>query len=376
MEAIPVNPSDPINTAILSVAEDRIEGFHRKPFHSIAGQSGVKVNTVIERLSAMMEAGVVRRVRQTLLATKLAQGALVAWDVPEDKIEAAFEWLRDNDPFTGHVVLRTTDPSNPGHEYRLWTTLKVPTGSNTLEAHCSLLQKIVGARDFVLLPAKGIFSLGVGHIRRRGLQPGDKRPQPATMTTTASVALSDQEWKVLLVLKEQLTPEEMIENPWEGRASMLGMDTKTFFRIAEELDRKKVIGRFATFLEHVQTKAQDGPVTRFNGLFHWAVPESMEQQAGSECGRHICMTHCYWRTGGNPFGKAQIMGVVHGLEQDAVLAHKEAIDEHLKACGIPILHTAVFWGLRSEIKPSEISPIVYNRWLEQMQGFDVDQISC
>lgn len=375
MTSIPVNPSDPLNTAILSVAEDRIEGFHRRPFHSIAEKSGIPVDTVIERLNAMMEAGVVRRVRQTLLATKLAQGALVAWDIPEEKIEKAFEWLRDNDPFTGHVVLRTTDSANPGHEYKLWTTLKVPTGCSTLEAHCSLLGKIVGARDFVLLPAKGIFSLGVGHMRRRKLQPGDKQPQPASMSTTNAVSLSEDEWKVLLVLKEQLVPEEMVENPWIGRARTLDMDMEAFCRIAEELDRKKVIGRFATFLEHVQTKAQDGPVTRFNGLFHWSVPEGMEQRAGSECGRHICMTHCYWRTGGQAFGNSQIMGVVHGLEKDAVLAHKAAIDEHLKSCGIPILHTAVFWGLRSEIKPSEISPIVYTRWLEQMQGFDVGQIS-
>lgn len=367
MTSIPVNPSDPVNTAILSVAEDRIEGFRRQPFHAIAEQSGIDVRTVIERLGAMMNAGVVRRVRQTLLATKLAQGALVAWNVPEDQLDTAFEWLRDKDPFTGHVVLRTTDKGNPGHNYRLWTTLKVPEGSNTLEGHCTLLSRIIGARDFVLLPARGIFSLGVGHMRRRGLRPGDKQPEPAAMSTTASVALSDEEWKVLLVLKEQLEPEEMVENPWGKRAASLGMMIEEFCRIAEELDRKKVIGRFATFLEHVQTKAQDGPVTRFNGLFHWSVPKGMEERAGSECGRHICMTHCYWRTGGDPFGNAQIMGVVHGLEQDAVLAHKAAIDEHLRACGIPILHTAVFWGLRSEIKPSEISPIVYDEWLAEMK---------
>ena len=91
----------------------------------------------------------------------------------------------------------------------------------------------------------------------------------------------------------------------------------------------------------------------------------MEEQAGAECGRHICMTHCYWRHGGEKFGNAQIMGVVHGLEKDAVLAHKAAIDSHLAACGIPILHTAVFWGERSEIKPSEISPEIYQTWLRK-----------
>ena len=61
------------------------------------------------------------------------------------------------------------------------------------------------------------------------------------------------------------------------------------------------------------------------------------------------------------------MGVVHGLEKDAVLEHKAAIDRHLEASGIPILHTAVFWGERSEIKPSEISPELYRKWMEEVK---------
>jgi hypothetical protein len=45
-----------------------------------------------------------------------------------------------------------------------------------------------------------------------------------------------------------------------------------------------------------------------------------------------------------------------------VLAHKGAIDAHLAAVGIPVSYTNVFWGGRSEIKPSEISPIAYGEW--------------
>lgn len=166
---------------------------------------------------------------------------------------------------------------------------------------------------------------------------------------------------MLLSVKEQLRPEEMVEDPWSLRAAREGLGTEEYCRTAEELDRKQVIGRFATFLEHVRAKTDDGPVTKYNGLFHWTVPSGMEIRAGAECGRHICMTHCYWRTGGDVFGGAQIMGVVHGLEKDAVLEHKAAIDRHLEASGIPILHTAVFWGERSEIKPSEISPELYRK---------------
>ena len=56
------------------------------------------------------------------------------------------------------------------------------------------------------------------------------------------------------------------------------------------------------------------------------------------------------------------MGVAHGTQKDVVLAHKAAIDAHLKDVGIPVSYTNVFWGGRSEIKPSEISPIAYREF--------------
>lgn len=362
--SVPTSPNDPVNTRILTVAEDCIEGFYQYPFHEIAARSGVPLGTVLERLRAMREVGVVRRIRQTLLATKLAEGALVAWKVPEDRLEAAYAWLKENDPFTGHVVVRRAEKPGPGSDYRLWTTLKVPTGCNTLAAHCDLLGSIVGAEHYVLLPTRGVFALGVGHMRRRLLQPGDKLDHPAAMQTTHRPELDAEEWRVLLALKESLGPEEIVENPWDTRAAALGMTVERFCAVAARLNEKRVIGRFATFLEHVRTRSADGPVTQFNGLFHWAVPRGMEERAGAECGRHLCMTHCYWRTGGEVFGDAQIMGVVHGLKRESVLDHKAAIDAHLKACGIPVLHTAVFWSERSEVKPSEISPERYRAWWE------------
>src|SRR5438105_4545118 len=75
-----------------SISEDKIEGFVREPFEEIARRSRVPVATVMERIAAMLRAGTVRRVRQTLLATNLADGALVAWKVAPEKIEAAFDY--------------------------------------------------------------------------------------------------------------------------------------------------------------------------------------------------------------------------------------------------------------------------------------------
>ena len=85
--------TDPVNAKILAVSEDRIQGFVRDPIGDIAAQSGLDADIVIERIRAMLRAGTIRRVRQTLMATNLAEGALVAWQYPPDKLEPAFEFM-------------------------------------------------------------------------------------------------------------------------------------------------------------------------------------------------------------------------------------------------------------------------------------------
>ncbi len=367
MTTVPTDHTDPVNARILAVSEDLVAGFQRHPFQVIAEKSGVELGEVLERIRAMTDAGTIRRTRQTMLATKLAHGALCAWKVDADKLDATFDWMFREDPFSGHVVTRSTDREISGSEYKLWTTLKVPQGES-LEEHGEVLKRLTGARDFLLMPAKGIFALGVGHVRRKTMEPGARSPEPAVMTTTRTVELEPLEWDVLLALKEELALDEINENPWLGRARIAGVDLEEFCRIAEQLDAKKVIGRFSTFLEHVKPTRSGERVTRFNALFHWKVPEGMQQRAGSEVGRHPIMTHCYWREGGPQFGGVNIMGVVHGTEKERVLAHKAAIDAHLADCDIPLEYTNVFWGGRSEIKPSEISPTIYREFHQKWTG--------
>src|SRR4051812_47382617 len=106
--------SDLVNARILAISEDRIAGFHEHPFAEIARLSDLSIETVIDRLRAMLEAGVVRRIRQTLMATNLAPGALVAWRVPAERLDSAFDYLDADDPFSGHVVIRSTDAETQG----------------------------------------------------------------------------------------------------------------------------------------------------------------------------------------------------------------------------------------------------------------------
>jgi hypothetical protein len=370
---VPVTIDDAVNVAILAVAEDRLEGFQRDPFGEIARRSGVALPLVLERVRAMLEAGTIRRVRQTMITTSLATGSLAAWQVPDERLGEAFDFMFQEDPFSGHVVIRTTDNASAGSRYRLWTTLKVPPRFS-IEAHARYLAEQVGAEAFRLMPAKKLFALGVGHTRRRTLEPGARSDGLGRVIDTEVIPLTDHEWVVMEALKREFEPNELTADPWAPRAAEAGVTLDDFVATAEGLQAKGVVGRFSTFLEHVKPVAGGQRVTRYNALFHWAVPRGRELDAGREVGRHEIMTHAYWREGGPEFSEVNVMGVAHGTDKQLVLAHKAAIDAHLEEAGIPIGYTNVFWGGRSEIKPSEISPLAYARWCDA-RGIDPDTMS-
>jgi len=364
---IPVEISDPINAQILAVSEDRIAGFLEDPFVEIARLSGVPVETVHERLRAMLAAGTIRRIRQTLMGTNLAPGALVAWKIDNSKLDAAFDYMWTEDPFSGHIVIRSTDAETPGSAYRLWTTLKVPQGYS-MTRHCEILRDRIGAEAFRIMPANRLFALGVGHVRRKTIEPGTKSDTLGEVLDTNVVKLSALDWKVLEPLKREFSVDEIGDNPWAARAAEAEMSLDEFFHVARSLNERKVIGRFSTFLEHVKPSSGGTRVTKYNALFHWRVPKGREIEAGREVGRHHIITHAYWREGGPEFANVNIMAVAHGTDKALVLAHKAAIDAHLESIGMPVSYTNVFWGGRSEIKPSEISPAAYERWLKSSRA--------
>jgi DNA-binding Lrp family transcriptional regulator len=369
---VPVEITDPTNARILAVSEDRIAGFLLDPFAEIARLAELDVAVVHERLQAMLAAGTIRRILQTLMATNLAPGALVAWKIPADRLDAGFDYLSKEDPFSGHVVIRSTDGDTPGSAYRLWTTLKVPQGFS-MTKHCDLLMRKIGAESYRVMPAKRLFALGVGHVRRKGMEPGGKTEELGMVLDTNIVELSALDWRVLEPLKREFAVDEIRDDPWTSRAAEAGLSLDEFARVAQSLNERKVIGRFSTFLEHVKPSAGGNRVTRYNALFHWRVPEGREIEAGREIGRHHILTHAYWREGGPEFAGVNIMAVAHGTEKPLVLEHKAAIDRHLESIGMPVSYTNVFWGGRSEIKPSEISPAAYARWCESI-GVDPESM--
>ena len=217
------------------------------------------------------------------------------------------------------------------------------------------------------MPAKCLFALGVGHVRRRTIEPGAKSDDLADATPVEVAELSEHEWRVAHRPQARVRARGDRRDLWErARATRPAFRSTSSSTWRRPSTGASIIGRFSTFLEHVKSVDGRTPVTRYNALFHWAVPAGREIEAGREVGRHHILTHGYWREAGPEFNNVNVMAVAHGTDKSLLLEHKAAIDAHLASIGIPVSYTNVFWGGRSEIKPSEISPIAYRDWCAEM----------
>lgn len=362
---VPVHIGDPVNARILAVAEDRMEGFFRRPFLELARRTDLEAEEVMARLRAMLEAGAIRRVAQQIRGQKLGEGALVAWRVGEEKLEEAFEWMVGNDPFTGHVVIREAEEGAVGAEYRLWTTVRVPVGWS-LDRHVRAVGERIGAEDWLVMRGRKEFLLGVGHVRRRGLEVDAMAAEAVKGREIQVESLSEREWGVVAALKRDLRVEEIVEEPWAGRAKEAGMELEEFCEVAGELAERGVVGRFAVVLEH-QKEVEGEIVAPVSGLLMWRVQGGRETEAGGEIGRFAQLSHVYWREAKAELGGAQIFAVAHGRDRAWVRGVKEAIDRHLERMRIGCLYSAVFWSVRSCIRSSEILPGEYVRWWRSME---------
>ena len=136
---------------------------------------------------------------------------------------------------------------------------------------------------------------------------------------------------MLVALKREFEPDEIRENLWQPRAREAAASRWTSStRRASASTSAASIGRFSTFLEHVKTLKTGEQVTRYNALFHWAVPPGREIEAGREVGRlphHDPRLLARGRARSSATSTSWASRTAR--KRTLVLAHKAAIDEHL-----------------------------------------------
>ena len=168
---LPVEHNDPINAKILAISEDKIEGFVREPFEEIARALGRGC-----RCCHGADRRDVARGNDPPRPANFARNQSCRWRAGRVESSGGKDRHRLRLDVSARSVFGSRRAAldrhgHAGSDYKLWTTVKVPHGFS-LQQHCELLAKKVGAERFRLMPAKGIFTLGVGHVRRKTIEPG------------------------------------------------------------------------------------------------------------------------------------------------------------------------------------------------------------
>ena len=135
------------------------------------------------------------------------------------------------------------------------------------------------------------------------------------MMTTTVVELSSLEWNVSLAMKEELEPDEINFDPYKARADSIDVSKEIFIKTARQLDEKKVIGRFSTFLEHVKPSINRKTCNEVQWTFSIG-----KLKKGCRKSLVLKLTTSYFNSlllarRWKEFGDVNIMGVVHGTGQ-------------------------------------------------------------
>ena len=222
---VPVTLDDPTNAAILAVSEDRVAGFREDPFGAIAEASGIDVETVLERMRAMLRGGDDPPRPADADGDEPRAGRAGGVGGGARAARRGVRYMSKDDPFSGHVVIRSTDGDTPGSRYRLWTTLKVPQGYSHAKGTATLLAGRVGATAYRIMPAKRLFALGVGHVRRRRLEPGSALggARRRCIDTDDRRAERASSGRCSTALKREFDADEVQRDIWRARAAEAGV---------------------------------------------------------------------------------------------------------------------------------------------------------
>jgi len=132
---------------LLKAAQDGLP-LRAEPYAALGAQIAMPADEVIARLKRLVDCGVIRRVGASLAhrAAGFTANAMVAWKVPEEKIEEIGNAFAQRNEVT-HCYSRATAPNFP---YNLYTMLHAKSKEACNEI-ISFLSAATGLTNFLIL---------------------------------------------------------------------------------------------------------------------------------------------------------------------------------------------------------------------------------
>ena len=249
-----------------------------KPYSEIAKKFGISDQEMMQRLSVLKNAGIIRQISAIFDTRKLGyKSALVAMAIEPEKLDYVANQVNKH-PGVSHNYERN-------HEYNLWFTLAVPPGSD-LKTEIDKFSKLPGILKTRLLPTIKLFKIGVKlemvEEKKSDVKPSEEKKK---IVETKFVA-TEEEKNYIRELQKDL---EIVERPFLKSAQKLGITEEQLLEKVKEYENIGVMRRFAAILRHREVGFTA------NGMIVWKVPDERIEEVGAKLGAFPQISHCYQR---------------------------------------------------------------------------------
>ncbi len=280
-----------------------------RPFAQLASELGCDESAVIDRITTLRQAGIIREISAIFDAVALGyRQALVAMNVPPEKLDRAGRIAAEH-PGVSHCYGRAG-------EVNLWLTLATsPHSKLGLEASASLLARLTGATGHMVLPTIRRYKLQV----RFDMESDEPTPAPAPNTPDApgaskpapakktAPALTDTQLRVIAALQIDLPAES---EPFASLAATKGLDVDTLLACGREFLDAGQMRRYSAVLHHRAAGS------KANVLVAWIADDTQAAVEGPLAAQVAGISHCYLRPTGHHW-PYNIYTMIHGRsEQD------------------------------------------------------------
>lgn len=249
-----------------------------KPYSEIAKKFGISDQEMMQRLSVLKNAGIIRQISAIFDTRKLGyKSALVAMAIEPEKLDYVANQVNKH-PGVSHNYERN-------HEYNLWFTLAVPPGSD-LKTEIDKFSKLPGILKTRLLPTIKLFKIGVKlemvEEKKSDVKPSEEKKK---IIETKFIA-TEEEKNYIRELQKDL---EIIERPFLKSAQKLGITEEQLLEKVKQYENIGVMRRFAAILRHREVGFTA------NGMIVWKVPDERIEEVGAKLGAFPQISHCYQR---------------------------------------------------------------------------------
>jgi DNA-binding Lrp family transcriptional regulator len=291
-----------IDTDLLNLIQNEFP-LTARPYAAFAEKLDVDEQLVIDRITALREAGKIRQISAIFDTRRLGYRSMLAaakvGGSQEDIDRAAAVFSAH--PGVSHNYLRE-------HELNVWFTVAVPPDSKIgLEQTIDLLGDLAGVEVMRHMPSERFFKIGVDLDVKGDRAPDAKgsRPKP-TEPAPAPTSLDERDKDAIRALQVDLPASP---RPFLELAEQHGFDEAELLERGAKFLATGQMRRFAAVLAHRKA----GFV--FNGMGVWVVPDERLDECGALMASYKGVSHCYQRPT-YPDWPYNLFSMTHGRTKD------------------------------------------------------------